>query len=74
MTILTADQFPGAEHQRLTYPGLRPDLSYAYYLGKAYEIRLGSHYNIGDPYADLWVEDRDGQVKLEQGSFQLTQP
>ncbi len=60
MTVLSADQFPGAEHQPLTYPGLRPDFSYVYYQGKAYEI-----IPRGDTYTDLWLDDSPSPVTLD---------
>ena len=52
MAVLSADLFPGAEHQPLAYPGLRPDFSYVYYQGRAYEITPK-----GDTYADLRMDD-----------------
>lgn len=60
MTVLSADQFPGAERQPLAYPGLRPDFSHVYYQGKVYEITPR-----GDTYADLWVDDSTSQVTLD---------
>lgn len=60
MAVFSADQFPGAEHQPLTYPGLRPDFSFVYYQGKAYEITPR-----GDTYADLWLNDSNSQVTLD---------
>lgn len=60
MAVISADQFPGAEHQPLDYPGLRPDFSYVYYQGKVYEITPR-----GDTYADLWLDDSTGQVPLD---------
>ncbi|MCZ6490808.1 MAG: hypothetical protein O7A06_09790, partial [Acidobacteria bacterium] len=60
MTVLSADQFPGAEHQPLAYPGLRPDFSYIYFQGNIYEIKAR-----GETYADLWVDEATGQVTLD---------
>lgn len=60
MTVLSADQFPGAGHQPLDYPGNRPDFSYVYYQGRVYRITPR-----GDTYADLWVEDSTGQVMAD---------
>ncbi len=60
MTVLPADQFPGAEQQPLAYPGLRPDFSYVYYQGKVHRI-----IPRGDTYADLWLDAPSGQVTLD---------
>ncbi|MEE9522436.1 MAG: hypothetical protein V3W05_06490 [candidate division NC10 bacterium] len=60
MNVLPADQFPGAEHQPLAYPGLRPNFSYVYYQGKVYEITPQ-----GETNADLWLEDSTGRVTLD---------
>lgn len=60
MTVIPADQFPGAEHQPLAYPGLRPDFSYVYYQGKVREIRTR-----GETHGHLWVEDTTGLVTLD---------
>jgi len=60
MTILSADEFPGAEHQPLAYPGVRPGFSYVYYQGKVYEITPR-----GDTDADLWLDDSTGQITLD---------
>ena len=60
MTALSADQFPGAEHQPLAYPGLRPKFSYVYYQGKVYKVMCR-----GKSYADLWLEDTTGEVPLD---------
>ena len=60
MTVLSTDQFPGAEQQPLAYPGLRPDFSYVYYQKKVYKIMPRGH-----TYADLWMDDPTGQVTLD---------
>ncbi len=60
MTVLYANQFPGAERQPLAYPGLRPDFSYVYHQGRVHEITPR-----GDTYSDLWVDDSAGQVALD---------
>ena len=61
MTALSADRFPGAEHEPLAYPGVRPDFSYVYYQGKIFEITPR-----GDTYADLWVDENSaGKLKLD---------
>ena len=59
MTILSADEFPGAERQPLAYPGKRPKFSYVYYQDKVYEITPR-----GNTVDDLWVHDSNGQEKL----------
>lgn len=57
---LSADQFPGAEHQPLTYPGRRPPFSYVYYQGMIYGISPR-----GDTDADLWLDDSNSQITLD---------
>lgn len=61
MSVLPAKQFPGAEHDPLAYPGLRPEFSYVYYQDAVYEITAR-----GNSYADLWVSTHDGQVTLDE--------
>ncbi|MCH8989637.1 MAG: hypothetical protein IIA92_12630 [Chloroflexi bacterium] len=60
MAALSADRFPGAEHQPLSYPGSRPDFPFVYYQGQVYEIRPE-----GNAYDDLRVQDSAGEVALD---------
>ncbi len=60
MSVLYADQFPGAKRQPLAYPGLRPDFSYVYYQGRVHEVTPR-----GNRCSDLWVDDSAGQVALD---------
>ena len=60
MTILSTDDFPGAENQPLAYPGTRPGFSYVYYQGKVYKITPR-----GQTYANLWVDDSNGRITLD---------
>lgn len=60
MRVISADQYPGAEHQPLLYPGRRPLFSFVYYKGKGYEITPkggGTH--------DLMLEDPAGLITLD---------
>lgn len=61
MRVISADQYPGAEHQPLYYPGRRPEFSFAYYQGKGYEITFKEG---GDQ--QLVVEEPTGYVTLDE--------
>jgi hypothetical protein len=60
MTVLSADQFPGAEREPLSYPGERPGFSYIYCQNKIYKILC-----LGDTYGDLWIDDLTGRISLD---------
>lgn len=60
MTVLSANQFPGAEHRPLEYPGRRPNFSFVYYQGKAYEITAQ-----GGAYEELFMVSSSGHVPVD---------
>ncbi len=66
MSVLPADQFPGAEHDPLAYPGQRPEFSYVYYRGKVHELTpRGGGGGGGGSHDDLWVDDSSGEVTVD---------
>ncbi len=60
MPVRSAEEFPGAEHDPLAYPGARPDYSYVYYQNQVYKIRSSESTS-----EDLWVETESGEEKLD---------
>jgi len=55
MTTRAANEFPGAEHAPLDYPGLRPEYSYVYHRGDIFRLAPD-----GDSLSRARLVDRDG--------------
>ena len=60
ISVLPAKHFPGAQHQPLEYPGLRPSYSYVYYQNHVYEIVFN-----GISLNDCSVTTHSGRVPLD---------
>ena len=63
MSVVSAVDYPGAEHEPLAYPGLRPRFPFVYYRDMAYQI--SSHRDMSSDFANLWVDDGSTEVPLD---------